>query len=38
MFRNTIDWRRWWLAPKPPIASGETLITAPGLPFHALLP
>ncbi len=38
MFRNTSDWRRWWLAPKAPIAPGETLTTAAGLPFQALAP
>ena len=27
MLRKTSDWRRWWLAPKPPIAPGETDIT-----------
>src|SRR5512140_642805 len=37
--RNTSDWRRWWLAPNPPSAPGETLTTAPGLPApNALLP
>src|SRR5512142_3473902 len=38
MLRNTSDWRRCWFAPKPPIAPGDTLITAHGLLLHALLP
>src|SRR6185437_15462344 len=38
MFRKTSDCRRWWFAPNAPIAPGDTLITAAGFPFHALLP
>jgi len=37
-FKYTRDWRKWWLAPNAPIAPGETLITAPGLPSHELFP
>jgi hypothetical protein len=37
MSTNTNDWRRLWFAPKPPIAPGDTLITAPGLPPQTLL-
>jgi len=36
--RKTRDCRRRWLAPKAPIAPGETLTTAPGFPSHTLCP